>query len=347
MRIFPTILKWILAAGILLATVWMFSERELVRYGWKQLQGQLHIMRNARPVEEVLSDPHFPDSLKEKLRMTLRIRTYAIEQLGLKNSDNYKTIYDQKGQPVLWVITACQPYALEEYLWTFPFLGSVPYKGYFDYEKGMAESERLRGQGLDVSYTPVAGWSTLGWLSEPLLSNMLRRQEGELAELIIHELVHATAYFKDSTDYNENLATFVGEQGARSYLETYHGKGSNEATRYAEYLKDEEVYGQFMLSACDRLGKLYEGFAGSLNDSNKKQLKDSLIARILIEADSLPLCHRQRYRHKPGLKKLPDNTFFMSYRRYRRRQDNFKDELDATDGGLREFIRQKAAGNPD
>jgi len=29
--------------------------------------------------------------------------------------------------------------------------------------------------------------------------------------LIIHEMVHATLWVKDSIDFNENLATFIGD----------------------------------------------------------------------------------------------------------------------------------------
>ncbi len=43
---------------------------------------------------------------------------------------------------------------------------------------------------------------------------MLNRSEGDLANLIIHEMSHATIFVKDSVDFNENLATFIGDRGA-------------------------------------------------------------------------------------------------------------------------------------
>jgi predicted aminopeptidase len=54
---------------------------------------------------------------------------------------------------------------------------------------------------------------------------MLERGEGDLANLIIHEMVHATIFVKDSIDFNENLATFIGDRGAEQFLIATHGKG--------------------------------------------------------------------------------------------------------------------------
>jgi predicted aminopeptidase len=54
----------------------------------------------------------------------------------------------------------------------------------------------------------------LGWFTDPILSKMLMRSEGDLANLIIHEMSHATIFVKDSIEFNENLATFIGDRGA-------------------------------------------------------------------------------------------------------------------------------------
>ena len=80
------------------------------------------------------------------------------------------------------------------------------------------EMELLKEAGYDVGMRTVGGWSTLGWFKDPILSNMLNRSYGDLANLIIHELVHATIFVKDSVEFNENLASFIGDQGAKLFL---------------------------------------------------------------------------------------------------------------------------------
>ena len=342
MRILLSLMKWLAGAALLVFLALMIWQRELIIYGLGQLRGQLHVIFQARPVAEVLNDPLFPDSLKVKLRMTQRIRRYAIDRLGMNDSGTYTEIYDQQGKPVLWVITACPPFTMEEHLWKFPILGYMPYKGYFDHARGLAEADRLRDQGLDVSYSPVAGWSTLGWFEEPLLSNMLRRSEGELAELLIHELMHATAFHRGHTDYNENLATFVGERGAEDYLMTSYGSASPQLRTYRELLEDEMTFGTHMLEACHRLEVLYTGFSPDLTDSIKHQLKDSLIRVILEETGALPLHRPERFTYNLQGKGLPGNTYFLGYKRYRKDQQILTKKLERMNGDLREFIRREA-----
>jgi predicted aminopeptidase len=86
-----TLLALLAVLVILIIIYW-----ELVVYGLRQGKGQLNIVWNARPVEEVMQDPAFPDSLKAKLVLIEQVRKYAIDSLGLKDTKNYKTLYDQK-----------------------------------------------------------------------------------------------------------------------------------------------------------------------------------------------------------------------------------------------------------
>ena len=86
---------------------------ELVGYGLAQGYGQFKILVGARSVEKVLEDENVTTEVKDKLNLVQDIRDFSINQLGLQNSKNYTTLYDQKGKPVLWVVRACHPYKLE------------------------------------------------------------------------------------------------------------------------------------------------------------------------------------------------------------------------------------------
>ncbi|MEQ8423273.1 MAG: aminopeptidase, partial [Cyclobacteriaceae bacterium] len=94
--------------------VWNWS---LLLYGVGQGVGQLKIIWNARPIAEVLSDPTFPDSLKSKLRIIDEIKKFAIDSLGLKDTKNYQTVFDQKGEELMWVVTASTPFELKPKTW--------------------------------------------------------------------------------------------------------------------------------------------------------------------------------------------------------------------------------------
>ena len=328
---------WIIAGTI---SILAFAYRNLISYGVAQLRGQLHIICNAHPVEEVMQDKNIPDSIKQKLLLIQEIRKYAVDSLGLKDSKNYTTYFDQKGKPVLWVITACEPFAMKAYQWHFPFLGDVSYKGFFEKERGIPEFEDLKKNGFDTEYGIAGGWSTLGWFRDPILSSMLRRNDGQIAELIIHELTHATVYLPGSVDYNENLATFVGEQGALRFLKSHFGNESKELINYQNDQEDEEIYGNYMVASCHKLDSLYKHLPPNLSLREKYHQKYFFIKDLVIGIHDLNLHKLRRYQFHFPNDHLPNNAWFMSYNRYRKEQGNFRLQLNTLHGDLKSFMSQ-------
>lgn len=329
--------KLVLALVLFLVALGIFY-RNLIGYGWMQGKGQLTILWEARPVEEFLASPEFPDSLKARLRLVQEIRRFAIDSLGISESDNYTTLYNQKGETLMWNVTAAEPFAMVPFRWEFPLLGSFPYKGFFDLESARLERARLDSAGYDTNIGAVAGWSTLGWFKDPILSRMLERSEGDLAELIIHELTHGTLYVKDSAEFNENLASFVGRMGAIRFLSYRFGPDSKELTTYVNLEDDYEKIYQHYLNGARKLDSLYQSMSESTPPDLKKQRKESLILNIMQNLDTI------RFKERPPLQwkadnRLPNNTFFMSYLRYRGKLDFFEQELEEKFGGdLREYV---------
>jgi predicted aminopeptidase len=336
-RIVSIAWRTLLVLTFLAAIYWS----DLLIYGFRQLSGQLHIVWNARPIEDVLADSTFADSLKSRLRLSEPIRKFATDSLGLNETDNYTTVYDQQGKPALWVLTAAEPLALKPFTWTFPFLGEVEYKGFFRKELGEVEANELRSKGYDVMYRPTGGWSTLGWFKDPLLSNMLRRTEGAFAELLIHELTHATLYLKGSVEYNENFATFVGEQGALHFLQSHFGTDSKQQTTYRHQLGDEQLFGDHMLQACERLDSLYTNMDRSKSTEVLKREKSAFILGLVSGIDKLPLHHPERFGWTPDAyaPDLPGNAWFLSFKRYRSSLGEFTSQLDSLNGNLKAFIQ--------
>lgn len=300
--------------------------------------GQLEIVWNARPVEEFLQDPSFPDSLKQKLRLIDEIREYAIDSLGLKDTKNYKTLYDQKNQEVMWVVQACEPFALQPKLWDFPIVGTVPYKGFFNKEKALGLRTELETEGYDVSVRNPGGWSTLGWFTDPILSGMLDRSEGDLASLIIHEMVHATVFVKDDVDFNENLADFIGDTAAYYFLKYKFGDHSKQ---YLDYLHSDQDYRKFtkhILRGTQSLDSLYNTLLPQEPFEQKKAKKRAMIEKIVTTIDTLNLYAKRKGERMK--KYLPNNTFFMSYRLYKAKQDVFGVELaEKFNGDMRSYIK--------
>lgn len=328
-----------IAILLLLLFVW---QHELISYGVGQAKGQLKIIWNSRPIEEVLEDPLVADSLKQKIRLTQEIRDFAIDSLGVNDSDSYRRVYDQQGKPVLWVITACEPFSLEDKKWSFPILGSFSYKGFFDYEKALREKARWDTEGYDTGIRTVSAWSTLGILDDPIMSELLFRSEGELANTIIHELTHATLFVKDDLKFNENLASFIGNEGAEAFLQYKYGENSAAYQQYIDYRHDQKLFAEHMLKGVARLDSLYQSFSPEMTTEQKIELKENEIRSILNDAQDLEYKH-QRYRSfaKKLLQRdsLPNNTFFKGYVRYQSTVSALEEEYNKQfEGSIKAYL---------
>jgi predicted aminopeptidase len=320
---------------VLVLIVWNWS---LVMYGIHMGMGQFTIIWKAKPLEEVMTDPEFPDSLKNRLRLIEEVREFAIDSLGLKDTDNYTTLYDQKGKEVMWVVTACEPFQLKPKSWKFPVAGTVPYKGYFDIEKAKAEKIQLEKEGFDVSVWNPGGWSTLGYFKEPILSGMLRRSEGDLASLIIHEMVHATLWMKDSVAFNENLASFIGDTAAYDFLAYKYGKQSDLYKTYLYEDQDYRKFAKYIIRASVKLDSFYKTMKPEESVEVKKKEKEKMIRSIVTNMDTLKL-QLNKQPSKRFENRLPNNTYFMTSRNYQSKQNIFKEEFGAKfRGDLRGYI---------
>jgi predicted aminopeptidase len=308
----------------------------LISYGLDQLRGQLRIIYQAEEVDEIISDPETPDSLRQRLLFVEKVKQFAIDSLGLKASKNYTTIYDQHSKPVLLVLTASAPFELKAYKWKFPILGEVPYKGFFEFEKGYKEEKELISNKLDTDLGEVSAWSTLGWFRDPILSGMLKRSDGELAELIIHEMLHATVYIKNKADFNENLASFVGEQGAVRFL-----SGLADSSKLAEYLfrkNDYDLFSHYMLKASVKADSIYKNFKNK-PETEKIKIKKLLMDEIVDSLKIIPFHKPQRF---SGLfiKREMNNAYLMNFIRYDSKKDEMEKELrDIFKNNLRAFIK--------
>ncbi len=325
---------------ILLAlVVWQW---QLVNYGLRMGKGQLTIIWGAKPVEIFLNDPSFPDSLKTKLHLIEDIRKFSIDSLGLKDTENYKTLYDQRGEELMWVVQACGPFELKPKLWHFPVVGDLPYKGFFEKEKALAERKKLIDENYDVSIRNPGGWSTLGWFTDPILSGMLNRSDGDLAGLIIHEMVHATIFIKDNSDFNENLASFIGDTAAYNFLIYKYGRDSKQYTQYAHEDQDYRIYSRHILRGTKKLDSLFQSFMGEPLDL-KKEKKKLMIQRIMQSTDTLPLFEKRVSRAEW----LPNNTYFMSFHLYQSKQQDFGKELNKKfKGNLKAYIHYLSEQHP-
>jgi predicted aminopeptidase len=244
-------------------------------------EGQLRLLRAERPIDEVLADPATPDEVRTSLVLVADVLDFAAA-LGLQVDGQYTDYAAWPGDRVVTALVATESHHIEAAGFWFPVIGRMPYKGFFDPVRAEREAARLRARGLETCLVPVPAYSTLGWLDDPVTQPMLRRGAGAFVETLLHELVHATAFVSGDADWNEGVATFVGEEAS---LRFFARRGVAEAARERARIDDERAVGRVVGALRDRIAALYETPAADATPLERARLEDE--ARAALRA--LPL----------------------------------------------------------
>jgi predicted aminopeptidase len=140
---------------------------------------------------------------------------------------SYTSFSQLESDTLALVLSAARRDQLTPKTWWFPIVGTVPYKGYFSEDAAMKEQVKLEEDGFDTFLRPTSAFSTLGWFADPLLSSLIRLDEVDLVETVLHELSHNHLFVKGRVRFNESFATFVGRAGAIEFFCNRQGGGAD------------------------------------------------------------------------------------------------------------------------
>ena len=283
-----------------------------------QGSGQLSVLYNTQTIESYLNENNLNASEIKNLKLISDIKHYSVDSLGYKSTNNYKTLVNQQKNAQLWVITASEPYQLKPYEWAFPLIGRVNYKGFFKKELAEAEYNHLRCLGYDVDLRMASAWSTLGWLNDPILSDMLKRTKGGLCNLIFHELFHATYYASNAVDLNENLANFISHKATQQFLK----EDSVELKNYNLSCEDILLCNEFITRQTAYLTSYYKTIK---NKPNRYELKLKAYQLIIDSLSKLELKNKTRLLSIKKEILKTGNAYFIDFRQYNGMQDSLEE----------------------
>ncbi len=252
-------------AGLLLSSCYVLD----------QGTAYLSILAKAKPIASLRKKPTTPEAELRFLDQVAQIRAFGIEDLGLADTKNFTSLVELGTGSLATVVQACDELSFARHLWTYPVVGKLPYKGFFKAEDARKEADRLRAQGLDVLVRDVDAFSTLGWFRDPLFSFMETYSKAELADLLLHEMTHATAFTKAPGDWNEELATFVGRRGAEAFLLNLEGQASPSLAEARRSRQRSEAFAAFLRDTARELEAVY---ASPASPEEKRQAKARIIA---------------------------------------------------------------------
>ncbi len=288
-------------------------------YLMKSAYNQVSLLSQRIPIEDALKDQRLTEEEKNKLLLAQEVRQFAEGNLGLNVRKNYSTFVKLDRPYVSYVVSASPKWKLEAYVWEFPFVGKVPYKGYFIEHDAKEESETLKLQGLDVYVRGVSAYSTLGWFKDPLLSSMMNYKDYDLVNTIIHESVHATLFIKSEADFNERMATFLGNKGMELFYQKKEGENSKTIEITKNENHDDELFSKFITKELTELEKWYNQLSESqkkeelrqqkflaIKENFKTEVKPLLKSSHWLNFDSLDLNNARLNVYKTYMKDLND-----------------------------------------
>ncbi|MBI4584001.1 MAG: aminopeptidase [Planctomycetes bacterium] len=303
-------------------------------YVLRQGIGELGILWGAKRVENEAGGEagqlQLGEAQRRNLELIPEIRRFAREEIGLEVGDAYTAYYETGGKAISYIVSAAHPLAMIPYRWSFPFVGEVAYKGFFDRADAEAERDRLAQAGWDTRLSEVGAFSTLGWFEDPILSTMLDLPPGELAELLIHELIHRTVFFKDRIALNESLAAAVARAGARRFIEKRFGSPSPELAGYFAGLEEADFHNRLLHRLRQDLDALYRS---ALPDPVKRRRKAAIFATASAAMFPEPAAPGKA---RPALP--PSNALILASGQYQEHVPMMEKLLDHFDGDLPRLV---------
>ena len=304
-------------------------------YYFKSAVSQMQLLNNKIPLAEALKDPSLKESDKKKLLLSQKVREFAEGRLHLQSTKNYTSFVKLDRPYVTYVVSASPKWELKHHLWKFPFVGRMPYKGFFNEAEAKEEEASLKEQDLDTFVRGVSAYSTLGWFRDPLLSSMLSYKEYELVNTLIHETVHATIFIKNSADFNERLAVFLGNKGMEMFYLQEEGPDSPTLKIAQAENEDDKIFSEFISREIGELEKWYERQSVKDEAVRSERLRD-IQQKFTREIE--PRMKSQSYSKFKNL--TLNNARLLMYKTYMQDLSDFESLYEQSGRSFDEFLRR-------
>ncbi len=244
--------------------------------------GQWQLNRGGKSIDQLVEGGYLDARTRELLSQVPRIKAFG-EANGLRHTDNY-TRYLWLARPaVVWVVTVCDPLAFKPVAWRFPIVGSITYTGWFKELAARAYADEQARAGWDVDVRPSPAYSTLGWFHDPILSTMIEEGDealGDLADVVLHETLHATFFVPDQSTLNESVASFVGEELAVRYLDAAPGPNARAKSAFLAAGARRDARATKLRAAYAELERLY---ASTASPEAKRSEKARITRALRLE----------------------------------------------------------------
>jgi predicted aminopeptidase len=259
----------LLALALMTFAVLRYDLPYLLRQGAAMLEAR----SGMQEISELRESGELDESTRRFFSLVGEIRSYAVGNLGLRNTESYTSYVEFDKDHIVDVVSAVRSDSLRRYEKYYPIVGTVFYRGYFDRRGAERFAARLEERGYDVIIREVDAYSSLGFLADPLYSFMKSYSDYRLAEMIIHEMVHSTLWIPNRNEFNEEIASFIGREGAMDFIRNRRGADAARLEEIRHLRRDYERLVEFFSSLYERLERRYAEYPGPEHEEKRLEIK--------------------------------------------------------------------------
>ena len=308
-----------------------------VAYVFDQARGQLSLLNRAKPNQEVLHDVQVKKEHKQKISNIMEYKKFFFSFFNEKEQNIYSKTTMLNREAVTFLVIRSPLNKIEGIESCFPILGCFPYLGFFSKSSAEEFVQERQSLGESVWMRNVYAYSTLGYVSDPILSSFFQYDDFDLAELIFHELFHVIFFIKGEVELNENLANFFARKMKQIYFVNDTDALKN---KIAKDKRHEKLRGEIARLA-QELSKKY-----SKDNASTEQAK--VILESFIESTFNPqvrtACKKNGISNCYPLTQKWNNAHFAAFMTYEAKKDqldNLFKKLQLDLRGFFNYIKEK------
>jgi len=319
-------------------SLFLFFSCAKISYLVEQGMGQMHLQKEARANDEVLNDPLIPEEQKKKIELIKKYKKFFYGYFEKSETEIYNKTTFLKGPAVTYLVVASPYDEIKAHEDCFPFMGCFPYLGFFNEESASGYQRKLESESMVTWKRPVYAYSTLGYLTDNILSSFFHYKDEELAELIFHELFHTIYFIPSEVDLNESLANYF----ARNLIFEYFNFDSEKIKNSIKSLNLENQLNELILKLAQDLQNKYT-MEKEITQLNKEKAIE--IFNKFNEEEFRPqisqFCKKNQIQEMKcsPLEKEWNNARFAAFMTYEKKSVDIEELHKKRGGNLRDFLQ--------
>lgn len=235
------------------------------------ISDQIGLVSKADDIDKVINDKQIDEEIINQLKLIPEIMQFG-DEVGFPQTKAYSKYITLQREVFLHSLSASDKEKFKDYLWEWPFVGGLPYKGFIEKDEALKEQSKLEKENYDTYLGESSAMSTLGILPDPIITTMINESDVTvLINTIYHERTHQLFFKKDSVIFNENSAVLLGSMTALGFLKEKFGEDSEEYQTQLNRINDKIVFSRFIDEFYNELDKLYSSNLSSDEKIKKRE----------------------------------------------------------------------------